>query len=771
MKKKDQFAAILKAAREYLRQNYFIVPIPAGKYHPTSKGWQKLRLTAKNYKKFFANAAGIGLLLKPSKLTDIDCDCLESVAAADVLLPKTEMIHGRAGNPRSHRYFISVPTPENRSFSDPRIKKDNSRRAMLIEFRTNGQTVAPPSCHLRSGERIRWEPGGKPAQCDGAELLKTVAQIAAAAVLGRYWPRGSRHRAALALAGMLMRANWSVQATERFVRAVASAAHDEEMESRLHDVLSTAERLEGGKNATGSPTLAELIGEDIVACIREWLELKSSIETICADDAVHFSDLGNARRLVARHGKDLRYCHASKDWFIWNGARWAGDKKGGVEVLAKETILALYPEATETADRLVRETIVNHALKSEAEARFRAMIALAKSEPGIPIAPDEFDSDSWVLSLLNGTLDLRTGKLLPHRREFFCTKQAPVEFDPNAPCPTWNAFLDRIMGGNSSLIGFLQRAIGYALTGLTTEQVLFFLYGTGANGKTTFLETIRGLLGDYATPSDFSTFLATKNEDRPRNDLARLKAARFVSAVEAGEGRRLAEPVVKQLTGSDTIVARFLFHEFFEFVPQFKLFLAANHKPRIVGTDPAIWRRIRLVPFAVAIPESEQDKHLQEKLQVELAGILNWALRGCLEWQRCGLGESPEVATATACYRREMDIFADFLDERCVIGPDEWATSADIYIDYQSWCERNGERPLAKNAFGTKLRERGFEDEKHNGARCWFGIGLPKKRSENWAEESRNPSQQNSPPECSEADPAATDDWEYAFTPDEIEDT
>ena len=216
---KEQCAAILKAARAYLRRGYFVVPIPAGQNHPVIKGWQRLRLTAKNFKKIFANVAGIGLILKSSKLTDIDFDCPEAVQAADVLLPATGMIHGRRSNPRSHRYFVTKTALQNKSFIDPRVAAGDSKRAVLIELRTNGQTVAPPSLHARSGERVRWEPGGKPARCDGEELQKFVAHVAAAALVGRYWRKGSRHNAALALAGMLFRGGWTKEAVEQFLSA------------------------------------------------------------------------------------------------------------------------------------------------------------------------------------------------------------------------------------------------------------------------------------------------------------------------------------------------------------------------------------------------------------------------------------------------------------------------------------------------------------------------------------------------------------------------
>ena len=332
---------------------------------------------------------------------------------------------------------------------------------------------------------------------------------------------------------------------------------------------------------------------------------------------------------------------------------WTPDKNGQIVRFAKDTVRNIYSEAAQLPEGNPRTTLVKHALQSEDAKRIHAMVQLAQSETGISVTPDQLDANPWLLNCSNGSVDLRTGKPLPHARENLCTKQVPVNFDSKAKCLTWKAFLHRIMGGNESLVRFLQRAIGYSLTGQITEQVLFLFYGTGANGKSTFVETMRALLGDYAQQADFETFLIGKNEGGPRNDIARLKGARFVSAVESGQSRQMAETVIKQVTGGDKIAARFLYQEFFEFSPQFKLFLVANHKPQVRGTDEAVWRRIRLVPFDVKIPQEERDKHLPEKLQSELPGILAWAVRGCVKWQEKGLGEPTEVLEATQEYREE----------------------------------------------------------------------------------------------------------------------
>ena len=369
-------------------------------------------------------------------------------------------------------------------------------------------------------------------------------------------------------------------------------------------------------------------------------------------EAEHLTDLGNAMRFARQHSKDTRFCYEGRRWLSFNGIRWEKDNMGEIEGKAKKTVRSIYEEASKIKDENARKELATFALRSESSQKIKAMLSLAESEPKIPILANDFDSNTYALNVLNGTIDLRTGELKPHNPSNLITKLCPVKYDPKQKSPLWEKFLNEIMDGNDELISFLQKVIGYSLTGDTREQCFFIFYGTGANGKTTFLQTISTLLNDYAQQSPTETFMLRRFGGVP-NDVARLKGKRFVSTIEIEQGRRMAESLVKALTGGDTIAARFLFGEFFEFIPQFKLFLGTNHKPVIHGTDLAIWRRIRLIPFLVTIPEEKQDRELVSKLKEELPGILNWAIKGCLAWQKDGLGVPEEVKAATDEYRKE----------------------------------------------------------------------------------------------------------------------
>lgn len=411
---------------------------------------------------------------------------------------------------------------------------------------------------------------------------------------------------------------------------------------------------------------------------------------------------------------------------------------------AKQTVKRLARHA-EALDDDEAKALIRHVKASLATAKLKAMVESAQSEPGIPVLPENLDTNPWLLNCANGTLDLKTGTRQPHRRVDLLTLCINVAYGPETTCPTWKRFLWRIMGGTvtpddpdmsigelearqqaderaKALIGFLQRAIGYSLAGDTSEQGLFIFWGSGANGKSTLVNTLLTLLGPYAMKATAELLMVSKSDRHP-TERADLFGKRFVAAIETAEGGRLNEVFVKEATGGDPIRARRMREDFWQFDPTHKIFLATNHKPVIRGTDYAIWRRIKLVPFTVAIPDAEQDKQLPAKLHAELPGILAWAVQGCLVWQRDGLGTPDAVTEATAGYRQEMDVLGAFLAECCVIGDYAQVKASDLYAAYTAWCTTNGEHALVQRNFGIQLSERGLERYTNNGS-WWRGVGL-----------------------------------------------
>lgn len=452
----------------------------------------------------------------------------------------------------------------------------------------------------------------------------------------------------------------------------------------------------------------------------------ASCSTATAADPPRLTDVGNGRRLARRHGDDLRYCSAWRQWLTWDGRRWATDETGAVERLAKGVVREMYAEAAdESLSPDERKALATWSLRSEEARRIRAMIDMARSEPGIPITPDQLDRDPMLLGVGNGTIDLRTGRLRPHERADLMTRMTPVEYHPDARCPTWERCLSEWMGGRTTLTDYLRRVVGYSLTGDVREQCLFFLFGGGANGKSTYLDIILALMGAYGGQAVSELLMVRHGETHPA-ERADLFGRRVVACVETEEGRRLAESLLKQLTGGDRIRARRLYENLWEFAPTHKLYLAANHKPVVRGSDHAIWRRIKLIPFTVTFEAAARDSTLSARLKDELPGILAWAVRGCQEWLRDGLREPEEVREATTEYRSDMDVVARYLDEQCVIHREYRVLSRDLYADYRRWAEEGRTTVLTRDAFGRRLSDRGYATTRtgRDKATAWIGLRL-----------------------------------------------
>ena len=390
-----------------------------------------------------------------------------------------------------------------------------------------------------------------------------------------------------------------------------------------------------------------------------------------------------------------------------------------------------YRQASEIIDDKARKTLVDYARKSESQRAIRAMTELATS--GMAAVPDDFDQDLYILNLKNGTMDLKTLEFGEHLATDMLTKIAGVSYEPGADCPKWLAFLDKIFEGKGDLIDYIQTILGYSLTGNTGEQCWFILYGIGANGKSTFINIAQEILGDYGINTPFDTFLSRGKGDKIPNDLARMKGARFVSAIEAGENRKFNEPLLKSIVGSDPITARFLRQEYFDFHPECKIWLASNHKPLVKEFSSGFWRKIRLIPFKVVIPEEERILQYDKILLKEKEGIFNWILEGYKKWKEEKLKTPSEIEEATAQYRDQMDVLVEFIDECCIENHQAQTTIKELYKCYNDWCNANNEKPIVKAVFGRRLEERGYKAVRFGSPiqqRGWQGIDLKDKEQE-----------------------------------------
>jgi putative DNA primase/helicase len=477
----------------------------------------------------------------------------------------------------------------------------------------------------------------------------------------------------------------------------------------------------------GGPRTCECIYNDLGGATYcqscpEYGKIKSPIvlglqgNATCASD-IDCTDMGNAVRMARMHGNDIRFCYSFNKWLVWNGKTWEIDAKGEVVGKAKQTVRKIKKDAKGCDQKLYQ-----HAMASQSATKIKYMISLAKTEPGIPVSSDDLDRDEWLISCQNGTLNLKTGELMPHDRKHLITRMAPVNYDPDAECPRFMAFMDEIMAGDKEVIRFLQRAAGYSLTGDISEQCFFILCGSGANGKSTFLEVIRKMLGEYAGQTDINTFVIKRHQGIP-NDLAALKGKRFVTTTEVDESKKLSEAVIKQATGGEPLSSRFLYGEYFQYEPTFKIFLGTNYMPEITGTDDGIWRRIHKIPFSVTIPEEKMDRHIKDRLFEELDGIFAWAVRGCLECVKNGLNPPTQVRFSTEDYRKEQDNIQNFIDDCCATGDAFEISKKDLYQEYAVWAKNSGEMPLKIRSFSERLKNKGFDDFKKS-AMYWKGIAL-----------------------------------------------
>ena len=760
----------LLAAQTYIAQGLVVVPCLGDNGKKATPKWQGLNTTTE------ANAAAwwpeggranTGLLMGPHGLLALDVDGDEGeaeLAAAEAALgplpPTLENITGR-GRHLVYRLPAALTDKQvakltksaaGMKLCDGRLVPNKGKGFDLrAGDRDAGRSyiIVAPSVHAETGKRYWWKGGpvaelpaawvaalprqGSPAPSlpdqrslrllsHGARetdrnraiyeraLRDGCDEIAAA-------PDGTRNatlsRNALRLARLALRAGLPADAPCDELAAAAEIAGLTSRETRdtLKSALAHAEREGPAPPPVDRPRPEPLVRE------REQTRAPApATTTALSDDLTRHTDIGLAARFAADHADALRYCH-EQGWLRWDSGRWTRDDLYPVQ-LAKQTARALATEAAATAPPRDAPRLVGTLLASRAVA---AMVSLSQSELAVRTAA--LDADPAVLNVSNGTIDLLTGRLRPHRAADLLTKQSPVVYDPAAVCPQWAAFLARVLP-DEAVRAFVQRLAGYALLGDVRDHVLPVFWGTGANGKSTYLEAVQYVMGDYARTIPSSVLLVDRNDKHP-TERAQLAGLRLAVANETNAGRALDEGTVKQLTGGDRITARFMRQDFFEFVPSHKLILCSNHKPQITGTDEGTWRRVLLVPWEVCIPVAERDTGLPTRLRAEAPGILRWCLEGCAAYLRDGLSPPPAVTAATTSYRLDSDILGQFLAECCTENPALHTPAANLYRAYVAWAESSNVAAVTRDAFGSAMSERGkFTRAKVGGVMRYRGIAL-----------------------------------------------
>jgi putative DNA primase/helicase len=440
------------------------------------------------------------------------------------------------------------------------------------------------------------------------------------------------------------------------------------------------------------------------------------------------TDSGNADRLIREYGRDFRYCEPLGGWLHWNGVRWQVEN-AAIWEKARDIGKALLHEAADANDKNNGDRLWQHGRFTLSESGMRKMIALAVKDSRVRVGPELFDSNPYLLNCLNGTIDVCTGKLRDHDRTDLITKLAPVSYDPKAKAPTWYRFVKRVLP-KPNVRRYVRKATGQALTGIADEQAFYLNQGVGDNGKNTYFDTLITLLGDYAGTMDIEALMEKRSGGGATPELAQLKGKRFVVASESEENHRLKPALVKRLTGDKYIKARDLYKSPMEFERTHKLFMHVNHLPEISDTGYAMWKRVRFIHWEVRISAAEKDTHLSDKLQDELSGILNWALKGYRTYLDEGLEPPDEVKAATQRYRDDMDKVGQFIADRCVnYKPNLYVSKEGLYAAYQDWCEKNGVYAEKERKFGERMIERGFDknDKEYiagKQARVWRGISL-----------------------------------------------
>jgi putative DNA primase/helicase len=690
-----------------------------GKHPRTRNGLLDATTDSETIRQWFARwpEANIGIACGPSGLVVLDIDprhggdeSLRNLEDQYGHLPSTiEAITGGGGR---HIFFANPPGLQ--------VHCQTMSRGIDIKA-DGGYVVAAPSLHA-SGQRYTWELSCTP---DNAELLPLPDWLLTLLTASPSQGRSVSHPPGWLSEALMTGAKEGER--NNTATSLAGALHKKGLED---DVVLQVLR---NWNQLNQPPLADTELEAVVHSISRYpiplrieAPTRQPIDIQLQLNALPLTDAGQAEAIALLYGDRLRYDHTRQKWLVWDSVRWRLDSDGEAQRLAVKAARERLTASDRVADHGMHQIIAKFAVRAEDDYRIQSGLRVAAVHSSLVTTADAFDRDPWLLTCSNGLVDLHTGTLRPSLPSDMVSLTTGIPFEAGAACPRWRQFLNEIFLDDQDLTGFIHRAIGYTLSGDTREQCLFMCHGSGANGKSVFLSVLRALTGEYGANACFDTFLDHDRGGRSvPNDLAALRGARLVTASEVQEGARLNEGRIKAVTGCDAMTVRFLFKEYFTFDPIFKLWLAVNHKPTIRGTDEAIWRRIRLIPFNAHFAPDKADPDLTKKLVAEGPGILAWAVQGCLDWQRQGLGTPNAVSAATSSYRVESDVLAGFLSDCVPESPLSPVKASDLYAAYRNWCQNNGENPLSGTKFGTRLTERGIVKQRKNTGSYYIGLGLP----------------------------------------------
>lgn len=452
--------------------------------------------------------------------------------------------------------------------------------------------------------------------------------------------------------------------------------------------------------------------------------MEEAVKPAKKDKRYSYDDTGNAERMKDLFGENIRFNYTSNTWMYYDGKRWRNDDTGRMKILTDKVVDNMKNEKLFVADGIDQEDMEKFRYRHWKDSRNhnKKVNMMKECEHLLPVTNETFDNDFNLFNVQNGFVNLKAGKLNDHERTNYFTKISNVEYTDKADCPKWDEFLDDIFLGNQELVRFIQRAVGYSLSGYTSEQVLFVLYGNGRNGKSVFLDILNEVFGSYSTNIQPQAIMASKNNSDASPEIAKLDGARLVTTTEPNEGERFDEGLLKQLTGGDRVSARKLYENEFEFTPQFKLWMATNHKPYVRGRDEGIWRRFIIIPFDKQIPLHEIDRDLTKKLKRELPAIMRWCVDGFLEWQRIGLSEPAIIKEQRDEYRVEMDSIAMFIEECCVIKPDEKIKAGLLFEAYDQWAKENHQHRMSSTKFGKEMANK-FTKKTSNGVK-YYGLNL-----------------------------------------------